>query len=193
MEGESPTLNVRKSRDIELNINNKLYLTKKWVWWHINIWKILSEVVIGVTHRGRLFLLLLILIASIKLQLLPRLCSFLLFDHNTLYFELVFLWIKHLLPPSKLKLIFNFCISFLTFQSCWKFFRQENLTITVMVVFLMRWQDSICSGEKLQLILSKIFNSFSASASPLTCTMYTNSRMYRHSCIGHFLRIVPPA
>ena len=78
---------------------------------------------------------------------------------------------------------------FFTCQTWWQSFRRENLTVNVSLL-LMQWQDSIWSGEIPQPILSKIFNIFSSSTSPLTSrgvsTMPRHSRLEFRAFTQHF-------
>ena len=107
------------------------------------------------------------------------LCSFLLFDHNTLSYgyRLLFENNSLLLRGKSKSSLFNFL--------------RQNLTITVSLFSLMRWQDSIWSGEILQPILSKISNTFSFTSFSLIlrgmATTVRHSRLEywtfaRHCC-----------
>ena len=78
---------------------------------------------------------------------------------------------NNLIPGKSTSSVFNFC-------RCFWFFRWENFTITVLLFLLIRWQDSMSSGEILQPNLSKIFNT-SSSTSPLTSQGMP--KMPRHS------------
>ena len=78
---------------------------------------------------------------------------------------------NNLIPGKSTSSVFNFC-------RCFWFFRWENFTITVLLFLLIRWQDSMSSGEILQPNLSKIFNP-SSSTSPLTSQGMP--KMPRHS------------
>ena len=60
----------------------------------------------------------------------------------------------------------------------------SSMIITVPLFLLIRWQDSMCSGEILQPILSKIFSTFSSSISPLT--LREMPKMSRHSRIEYY-------
>ena len=109
-----------------------------------------------VMDKGRPFSLTLILIQSPKIKkllTLPKQCSFLLLDLNTLWYG----------------------------KSCWQFFLLENLMMTVALFLLILWQASMWLEGVLQPNLSKIFTTFS-SKTPASTSLWM-SVMSIHSCL----------
>ena len=139
----------------------------------------------SVMDKGRLFSLTLILIVSPKIKkllILPKLCSFLLLDHNTLYIIWTQVLIKSLFWLDRsTSSVFVLHRSFFTVKTCWQSFLLGNLMMTGALFLLTLWQVSVQLEGILQPNFLEMFTTFSSKGSASTSLWM--SIMSRHSCL----------